>query len=73
MTKPEINCINPALIKLGFIHIAFNMGSEDAVNDKTEELRAMGYVVASEPRITGDGYYESCVLGPEGIQIEITV
>ncbi len=22
---------------------------------------------------TGDGYYESCVLGPEGNQIEITV
>ena len=24
------------------------------------------------PRTTGDGYYESCVAGPEGIRLEIT-
>lgn len=32
-----------------------------------------GYKVASGPRTTGDVYYESCIIGPEGIQIEITV
>ena len=31
-----------------------------------------GYDVLSGPRITGDGYYESTVLGPEDNQIEIT-
>ncbi|MFV0636793.1 VOC family protein [Mitsuokella sp. WILCCON 0060] len=32
-----------------------------------------GYEVISGPRTTGDGYYESCVLGIEGNQIELTV
>ncbi len=27
----------------------------------------------SGPRTTGDGYYESCIVGPEGILIEIMV
>ena len=29
--------------------------------------------VLSGPRLTGDGYYESCIAGFEGNQIEITV
>lgn len=32
-----------------------------------------GYTIADGPRTTGDGYYESCVIGFEGNQIEITV
>ena len=32
-----------------------------------------GYEVLSGPRTTGDGYYESCILGIENNQIEITV
>jgi hypothetical protein len=36
-------------------------------------VRKAGYKIISGPRITGDGYYESCILGPEGIQIEITI
>lgn len=32
-----------------------------------------GYEVVSGPRTTGDGYYESCVVGVEGNQIEITI
>ncbi|MDY7028447.1 MAG: glyoxalase/bleomycin resistance/extradiol dioxygenase family protein, partial [Spirochaetota bacterium] len=28
--------------------------------------------IVSEPRRTGDGYFESCVLDPEGNRIEIT-
>ena len=38
----------------------------------TERLYEAGYEVISGPRITGDGYYESCILGPEDNQIEIT-
>ena len=30
-----------------------------------------GYVIASEPRITGDGYYESAILDPEGNIVEL--
>lgn len=29
--------------------------------------------IVSGPRTTGDGYYESCIVGIEGNQIEITV
>jgi len=57
----------------GFTHLAISAGSRDNVERKTEELRAAGYRVVSESRWTGDGYYESCVLDPEGNTIEITV
>ena len=35
--------------------------------------RAAGCAVVSGPRTTGDGCYESCVAGPEGALVEITV
>lgn len=38
----------------------------------TERIKNDGYKVISAPRTTGDGYYESCILDPEGNQIEIT-
>jgi len=39
----------------------------------TQQLRDAGCEVMSGPRTTGDGYYESLVMGPEHIQLEITV
>jgi len=42
------------------------------VNCNTERLRKDGFTIVSEPRTTGDGYYESVVLDPDGNQIEIT-
>ena len=59
--------------RTGFIHLAFSVGSREAVDELTERLRHDGYAVLSGPRVTGDGYYESCVSGIEGNQIEITV
>ena len=58
---------------LGLIHLAFRLESHAAVDTLTAQLHADGYPVTSEPRVTGDGYYESCVLGPEGVQLELTV
>ncbi len=55
------------------IHKAFSAGNEEKVDELTQCLADGGYRVLSGPRTTGDGYYESCVLGPEGNQIEITV
>jgi lactoylglutathione lyase len=49
---------------LGWIHIAMAVGSQDAVDVLTERLRADGYVIESEPRTTGDGYYEKCRARP---------
>ena len=59
--------------RYGFAHIAFSVGSREKVDSLTEQLRSAGFDVTSGPRVTGDGYYESCILGFEGNIIEITV
>ena len=56
----------------GFTHFAVSAGSKELVNSITERLRADNYIIQSEPRTTGDDYYESVVLDPEGNLIEIT-
>ncbi len=57
----------------GYSHIAFSLGSKEAVDALTAQLQADGYAVLSGPRTTGDGYYESCVAGIEGNRLELTV
>jgi len=59
-------------LSVGIHHLAFSVGSKDRVDKLTEILRRDGYTVYSEPRLTGDGYYESVVLDPDGTQVEIT-
>ena len=73
MTKPDLTDSGNLLDRFGYAHIAFSVGSKEAVNELTERLKAGGYPTLSVPRVTGDGYYESCVLGFEGNLIEITV
>lgn len=73
MNKPEMNNIEKTLVQTGFIHIAFSVGSKERVDELTSELKKDGYDVISGPRTTGDGYYESCIVGIEGNQIEITI
>jgi lactoylglutathione lyase len=73
MQRPDTIDLDPSKPNIGFIHVSFAVGSKEAVDEKTIELRDAGYKVVSGPRNTGDGYYESCILGPEGIQIEITI
>lgn len=58
---------------LGFSHIAFSAGSREAVDELTERLQNDGFSVIGEPRVTGDGYYESVITDTEGNTIEITV
>ena len=72
MTKPEIIDAEKPLNRTGYAHIAFSAGSKEKVDELTEKLKADGYEVISGPRTTGDGYYESCIVGIEGNQIEIT-
>lgn len=55
----------------GLVHLAFSAGSEAEVERLTEALRAAGCAVVSEPRRTGDGYYESVILDPDGNRVEI--
>lgn len=56
----------------GLSHLAISVGSKDAVDQLTEMIRSKGFQVHGEPRTTGDGYYESVVLDPEGNLVEIT-
>ncbi len=74
MQMPGIpaNKNDPMQQNIGMIHFALSVGSEQAVIDTTNRLRADGFSIVSEPRRTGDGYFESCVLDPEGNRIEIT-
>ena len=74
MHKPSINkSSNPDIIDTGFAHMAISVGTKQKVDSLTNELRANGYSITGEPRTTGDGYYESVILDPEGNQIEITI
>ena len=73
MNKPQMVNDEKILNRTGFIHIAFSLGSKEAVDELTKKIKNDGYDVISGPRTTGDGYYESCIIGIEGNQIEITV
>ena len=73
MQKPEMVDLPKEAARTGYAHIAFSVGSKEKVDALTAELKAGGYEVVSGPRITGDGYYESCIVVIEGNQIEITV
>ncbi len=72
MTAPRLQDMDKLPLRTGFAHLAFSVGSCKEVDALTERLRADGYAVVSGPRVTGDGYYESCVLDAEGNRIEIT-
>ncbi len=73
MEKPGLAESSGADIATGYAHLAISVGDEVRVQEITERLRIAGVRVAGEPRRTGDGYYESVVLNPEGNRIEITV
>lgn len=73
MNKPTMEDGEKVLTRTGYAHIAFSLGSKAAVDRLTEMLKCDGYDVISGPRTTGDGYYESCIIGIEGNQIEIMV
>ena len=72
MNQPDLVDNEKALLRTGYVHIAFSVGSRASVDTLTERLKYDGYQVISGPRTTGDGYYESCIRGIEGNLIEIT-
>lgn len=68
LSRPEERAPNS---HYGYAHIAFSLGSREKVDELTLRLAGDSYQVISGPRITGDGYYESAVLDPEGNVLEI--
>jgi lactoylglutathione lyase len=73
MNRPDMTSSEKSQIRTGYIHLAFSVGNKQKVDELTKRLQKSGYKILSEPRTTGDGYYESCVLDSENNQIEITV
>ena len=72
MKKPDVVDEEKVPNRMGYIHISFKVGSKEQVDALTERLREDGYIVHDGPRMTGDHYYESCIVGVEGNMIEIT-
>ncbi len=64
---------NTHRLQAGLAHIAFSTGSKEAVDELTEVFRNDGYEVIGNPRVTGDGYYESTIHDPENNIIELTI
>lgn len=56
----------------GYAHVAFSTDSRREVENLTARMKEAGVEVVGGPRVTGDGYYESCVLDPDGNRVEIT-
>jgi lactoylglutathione lyase len=56
----------------GIAHFDIEIGDEKAVDNLTERLRNDGFQIVSEPRHTGDGYYETGICDPEGNYVEIS-
>lgn len=79
MHRPDVGTLSesksdtPIADHTGFAHLSFSVGSKEMVDLLTKEMSENGVLIIGEPRTTGDGYYESVVLDPEGNRIEITV
>lgn len=55
----------------GLCHFALECGSRDQVLALTERLRTDGHPIAGEPRTSGDGYFESVAVDPDGNLVEL--
>jgi len=60
-------------VSTGYAHLAVGTGSKEGVDSLTVQLQKDGFKVLDGPRWTGDGYYESVVLDPDGNRVEITI
>ena len=72
MHKPGLSKLENENI-LGLSHFAISVGTKELVDKITNEMSKSGIIIYSQPRNTGDGYYESVVLDPDGNKIEITL
>ena len=73
MTRPQLDDMEKVRERTGYAHLSFSVGSKERVDALTAHLKADGFEVVDGPRTTGDGYYESAIVGFEGNLIEITI
>ncbi len=67
----DVKCSTKPVTGMG--HIAFSLGSKETVDHLTDLIVSAGHNLLSGPRITGDGYYESCLCIFDDFIIELTV
>ncbi len=58
---------------LGLTHLAFSVDTEEEVDALARRAQEESRTVILAPHHTGDGYYEACILDPDGNRVEITV
>jgi lactoylglutathione lyase len=58
--------------RMGLAHLAVSVGSRHRVEELTSRLGSDGFEIVDGPRQTGDGYFESVILDPDGNRIEIS-
>ncbi len=73
MWRPNLSEPSDRVMSEGLIHFAISVGSKEAVEALTQKIIDEGYICFSAPRTTGDGYYESVILDPDGNMVEITI
>ena len=71
-TRESLEVLPPDVHRIGLAHFAIAVGSEQSVDTLTSHILSDGFEILDAPRRTGDGYYESVVLDPDGNRIEIT-
>lgn len=71
MNRPDMKEKPLDIFYQGLIHLSFKLGSKEKVDELTKKLHEAGYEVLSGPRVTGDGYYESCILAFEKNLLEL--
>ena len=70
MSRPDVQNTVVEENRVGLTHLAFTFPGQEEVLRFTEEMRSEGYTIAGEPRTSGDGYFESVILDPDGNRIE---
>lgn len=70
MAAPWIEAV-PDREVAGWDHVAISVGSERELDELARRCRKIG-ILSSEPRWTGDGFYEAVIVTPEGSRVEIT-
>lgn len=71
MNRPNMKKKEFDMYQQGLIHLSFKLGSRERVDELTKKLQNADYEVLSGPRVTGDGYYESCILAFENNMLEL--
>lgn len=70
MTKPGLTQHAPDNNTSGWVHLAISVGGSENVDVMAMRAKEQGILV-SDPRTTGDGYYEAVIQDPDGNLIEI--